>query len=225
MPGLIRLSVGGTRFCTTMDTLCAQGENFLTALVRNHYSGVMPCILDGEALFIDRSPAHFDAVLGGLRGVPPGPVSPALRKELAFYGVAYEFEGENLYEDLRERLAKSAGEGKGPYGVAKAFLEKYQTQLVQAMKEAANEGHSSLQFRCYIPYRRGVHFDFVYVVDQKTISICTSASEPLCTQLYSTLPWTALIDLIARNFGVYATGDPTNYHVTLDWSREEGPSQ
>jgi hypothetical protein len=62
---LVKLSVGGVKFMTTVGTLTAQGRatNFFTGLL----SGRMGSTKDGDAYFIDREGEHFGLLLRWMR--------------------------------------------------------------------------------------------------------------------------------------------------------------
>jgi hypothetical protein len=79
----VTLSVGGTRFHTTEDTLCMQGGYFRSLM--NMRSG-------NEDVFIDRDPTFFRWVLNLLRGSVAVPLAyedyAQLAVEADFYGVA-----------------------------------------------------------------------------------------------------------------------------------------
>lgn len=48
---LLELCVGGQRFITTLDTLCARGPNFLVSLVENDATGRMKAKRDKKGAF------------------------------------------------------------------------------------------------------------------------------------------------------------------------------
>lgn len=76
---LVRLNVGGQLFCTTEHTLLwAGGQTFFHGLLSGRF--VQPVDEQG-AIFIDRDPLLFAAVLNYLRNkdVRPGPEVGALR--------------------------------------------------------------------------------------------------------------------------------------------------
>lgn len=62
---LVKLSVGGVKFMTTVGTLTAQGRatNFFTGLL----SGRMGSTKDGDAYFIDREGEYFGLLLRWMR--------------------------------------------------------------------------------------------------------------------------------------------------------------
>lgn len=87
---IVRLNVGGTLFATTETTLRGDGRrSFFHALLDD----AMPSTRDESgAFFVDRDPALFRDVLSFLRTgalvVTPPITEEALRRELAFFGLA-----------------------------------------------------------------------------------------------------------------------------------------
>lgn len=92
IPAIIKLNVGGSKFCTSYTTLLNLGDNFLAALVFNHYTGGILTPVDEEGyLFIDRSPTCFAVILDYLRTSqihkPPNVPQSLIDVELQYYGL------------------------------------------------------------------------------------------------------------------------------------------
>jgi BTB/POZ domain len=89
-PAIVRFNVGGREFATSMSTL-GDENNMLATMARRHADGSLPSADIGGALFIDRDPDCFGAVLNFLRTgklhVPPGVSRGQLRDEMEFYGL------------------------------------------------------------------------------------------------------------------------------------------
>ena len=70
---VVTLNVGGTKFTTSVETLCADADSMLAAMFSGRHA-LRPA--DDGSLFIDRDPKHFGLVLNFLRdgptAVPPG---------------------------------------------------------------------------------------------------------------------------------------------------------
>jgi hypothetical protein len=62
----IKLSIGGTLFVTSLDTLTTEKDTYFSALLSEHFN-TQPDE-DGE-IFIDRDPTHFRLILNHLRSV------------------------------------------------------------------------------------------------------------------------------------------------------------
>jgi BTB/POZ domain len=91
MSGVVRFNVGGREFATSMSTL-GDENNMLATMARRHVDGSLPSVDIGGALFIDRDPDCFGAVLNFLRTgklfPPPGVSRGQLREEMEFYGLS-----------------------------------------------------------------------------------------------------------------------------------------
>uniref|UniRef100_A0A1I7TGT1 BTB domain-containing protein n=1 Tax=Caenorhabditis tropicalis TaxID=1561998 RepID=A0A1I7TGT1_9PELO len=61
---IVKLNVGGTQFQTLKGTLSTPKETFFTAMLR---TDVPKTIDESGAIFIDRSPKHFDLILNFMR--------------------------------------------------------------------------------------------------------------------------------------------------------------
>lgn len=61
---VVRLNVGGTVYVTTAATLSSRGENFFTALLREHH---WTTVLEDGSILVDRNGALFGVVLDFLR--------------------------------------------------------------------------------------------------------------------------------------------------------------
>ncbi|RUP45657.1 BTB/POZ protein [Jimgerdemannia flammicorona] len=88
---IVRLNVGGTLFATTRTTLSSVPNTFFHGLLSRSYT----TRLVDSAIFIDRSPTHFNYILDGLRhlgriNLPLDAMTwPEIEREAAFYGVPF----------------------------------------------------------------------------------------------------------------------------------------
>jgi hypothetical protein len=83
----IKLSIGGTLFVTTLNTLTEEKDTYFSALFSEYFQ--MQLDEDGE-IFIDRDPTHFRIILNHLRGVE-------VNKAIALLN---EGEKENLEQEI-----------------------------------------------------------------------------------------------------------------------------
>jgi len=85
---IIKLNIGGTRFSTTMETLCRHGQNFFAALLNEN----IPSLQDEDGYyFIDRTGELFTPILNFFRTgllVIPDHINPFLIiNEAQFYSI------------------------------------------------------------------------------------------------------------------------------------------
>lgn len=86
---IVKLNVGGKRFCTTTSTMVQSGSNFLSNLLM----GRMAAVKDEEGyIFIDRNGANFEIILDYLRNglllIPSSIPLKAVVVEAQFYSIS-----------------------------------------------------------------------------------------------------------------------------------------
>lgn len=99
---IVRLNIGGVRYCTTACTLVSRGESFFTGLL----SGKMGISRDNDGcIFIDRNGRFFEPLLDFLRTGkwrwPDGISRPALVEEASFYGIQID----EMFEERIKEIA------------------------------------------------------------------------------------------------------------------------
>eukprot|EP01095_Lingulamoeba_sp_RSL-Kostka_P007841 TRINITY_DN2551_c0_g1_i1.p1 TRINITY_DN2551_c0_g1~~TRINITY_DN2551_c0_g1_i1.p1 ORF type:complete len:282 (+),score=43.59 TRINITY_DN2551_c0_g1_i1:158-1003(+) len=65
---IIKLNIGGWKYCTSRSTLFSNQPNFFTRLIENDENGRVPCLRDEDGyIFVDRNGRIFEIVLDYLR--------------------------------------------------------------------------------------------------------------------------------------------------------------
>lgn len=106
-PQVVKLNVGGTFFATTRQTLSRCPGTVLADLISDH--NPTACLYLDGAIFIDRSPEHFQLILDWLRGCKPYLLAGSqeanlLLEEAEFYGLS----------DLAKALTPKPEDKSGP---------------------------------------------------------------------------------------------------------------
>lgn len=224
IPSIVKFSCRGKSVSTLWTTLYGKGENMLTAMVRNHYKGSIPSIVDASngGLFLDKEARVFHAVLNVLAGDGCDvEIAKEFAKELQYFQidapVPTSVASGDVYAETRRRFLAAADKGGGATGAAKKFLEKYGGAILQAVYKAASEGATNVKLQ---RFRGFVSHDWEY---EYKVHSTVLFSIPADNDLNNGLT-TELSQLISVNYGFhcgppsYSGSDTT---ISIDWSKDD----
>jgi hypothetical protein len=155
IPSIVHLSVGGTLFCTTAQTLTAAPNSMLGRM----FSGEHPLLRDQDGTFvIDRDGRHFHHILNYLRdGTVPIGLSRVDRieilREVDYFGI------KPLYSILGGPTVAAAQMSGGGGG---EWLQALALDIAQA--EAADFNASTHSHRVYARLRSGLEYSGDWIV-------------------------------------------------------------